>query len=84
MSVHTRRYRGVAITFLVSGIASLIFSATPALAQPAPVPDDPPVSVWTCPTRIDTIAQMLRDESFSAQAARNIAVLTSRECAAQN
>ncbi len=82
MSIQSHRYRAAAVMSVASGIVSLIFSATPALAQPTPDTDDPPVSVWTCPTRIDTVAQALRDESFNAQAAKNIAVLTRRECAA--
>jgi hypothetical protein len=40
------------------------------------------VSVWTCPTRIDAVAQALRADRFSAQAAKNFAVLTQEDCAA--
>jgi hypothetical protein len=79
MSMLTRPYHIAASTFAVATF-SLVLSATPASAQPAPVTEDPPVSAWTCPTRIDTVAQVLRAEGFTAQAAKNIASMTHREC----
>ncbi len=83
MSAAIRRHRAIAVMTVATAAVALVFTATPASAQPTPDQDDPPVSAWTCPTRIDTVAQALRAEGFTAQAAQNIAVLTHRECAAE-
>ena len=82
MSILTRRYRAAAGTTVAAATFSLILTATPASAQPTPDRDDPPVSAWTCPTRIDAVAQALRAAGFSAQAATTIASMTHRECVA--
>ncbi len=83
MSAAIRRHRAIAVMTVATAAVALVFTATPASAQPTPDQDDPPVSAWTCPARIDTAAQALRAEGFTAQAAQNIAVLTHRECAAE-
>jgi hypothetical protein len=84
MSIPTRRYRIGAFMTIAAAAASLILSATPASAEVAAQSPDQPVNIWSCPNRIDTVAEALRDEGFTAQAARNIAFLARRECLAGN
>jgi hypothetical protein len=80
MFIHTRSFRAAATIAAATATAWLIVGASPATARPAPEPNGPDVSVWTCPTRVDAVAQALRLQGFSAQAAKNIAVLTKEDC----
>ena len=82
MSIHTRRSRTAVTTIAAAATAALFLGASPANAKPAPEPPGQPVSAWTCPTRIDAVAEVLRGDGYSAQAAKNFAVLTQKDCAA--
>jgi hypothetical protein len=75
-----KRYRTAAIMTVAAAAVSLAFAATPASAQVVPAAPDPPVNVWSCPTSVGDIAQVLRNEEFIPQAAKNFAVLTRRAC----
>lgn len=78
MPIYTRWYRTATVIAAVS--AALLLAVSPAGAAHTPEPADQPASVWTCPTRVDAVAQELRADEFSAQTAKNIAMLTHREC----
>jgi hypothetical protein len=78
MPIHTLPSRTAATT-LALATAWLFVGTSPANAGPAPEPIDQTVSVQTCPT-IDALAQPLHAAGFSAQAAKNYAVLTRRDC----
>jgi hypothetical protein len=78
MSIQTRWSR-TAVTTIAAATAWLFLGASPANAGPAPEPIDQTVPVQICPT-IDTFTQPLRAAGFSAQAAKNFAALTRRDC----
>jgi hypothetical protein len=78
MSSQTRWSRTAAATIALAA-AWLFLGASPANAGPAPEPIDQTVPVQICPT-IDALTQPLRAAGFSAQAAKNYAVLTRRDC----
>jgi hypothetical protein len=62
--------------------ASLFLGVPPANAAPAPEPVSTGESIWTCPTRIDAVAQVLRAQGFSAPAAKNFALFVKEDCVA--
>lgn len=65
---HLRRGTSAAVTAVIAAVA---LGAPPApAAEPA-----------SCPTRVDAIAGTLRAEGFEAQAVKNFAYLTYRDCA---
>jgi hypothetical protein len=79
MTIHTRLSRTATVTIAAAATASL-FGAAPATAGPAPDPVGHGISIWTCPTRIDAVAQVLRAQGFSAPAAKNFAVFSHEDC----
>jgi hypothetical protein len=84
MSTDTRHHSTAFAACIMAAAATstLLLGALPASAQPVPEPDNQVVSVWTCPTRIGSVAQVLRAERFTAQAAHNIAVSIRADCTA--
>jgi rhodanese-related sulfurtransferase len=80
MSIHTRCSRTAATIAAATATAALFVGASPANAKPAPEPIGQDVSVWTCPTRVDAVAQALRLQGFSAPAAKNFALFTKQDC----
>ena len=65
---------------LAAAIVAVLAAPSPAVAAPAPEPMASGSSIWTCPTRVDAVAAALRRAGFSAQAAKNAAIATQREC----
>jgi hypothetical protein len=76
-SIHPYRSTGAAT---IAAAFTLLLTAAPAHAIPAPEPDDDTGTVWTCPTRIDLVAETLRAAGFTPQAANNLAILTHHDC----
>ncbi|GIF47527.1 hypothetical protein DFJ67_7002 [Asanoa ferruginea] len=72
---------------LVAAIAAATLAThlgtRPASANPAPEPADQSAPIQTCP-RIDNLAQALRAAGFTAQGAKNAALLTQRDCLEDN
>lgn len=82
MTVHNRRLRTAATVAAAAATASLFLGVPPANAAPAPEPVSTGESIWTCPTRIDAVAQVLRAQGFSAPAAKNFALFVKEDCVA--
>jgi hypothetical protein len=80
MFTHTRCSRTAATIAAATATVALFVGASPANAKPAPEPVGQDVSVWTCPTRVDAVAQALRLQGFSAPAAKNFALFTKQDC----
>lgn len=81
MAIPTRWTR---ITITITATTSaLVLAASPMIAGPAPEPVDTSVPAQACP-RIDDLARTLRAADFSAQAAKNYAVITRDDCLAHD